>query len=216
MFNYPSKGSRLPSSAYRRPSPISRTTVLRKDILNSFKERKQRVEVKDKIMKKCSDEKIELTKQFKLNSDDIKDSHQRAIRELESDCSKAKKSLSENAELRLTKLRQLNARQILSEKNEHQRVLDNLKRDYDNKIKLVKSLEAKISECSNLRESDLSKNDLSEKSLKDTISRGEEKIRQLEKRISDLIQEKIGIIRMTDDIDKELNIRVYNCSIHVF
>lgn len=204
MFNYPSKGSRRPSSAYRRPSPISRTTVLRKDILDSVKERNQRVEVKDKIMKKCSDEKIELTKQFKLNSDDIKDSHQRAIRELESDCSEAKKSLSDNAQLRLTKLSQLNARRLLSEKNEHQRVLGNLRRDYDNKIKLVKSLEGKISECSNLRETDLSKNALNEKSLKERISKGEEKIRQLEKRISDLIQEKIGIIRMTDDIDKEL------------
>ena len=97
MFNFPTKGSKIPDSAYRQPSPISRTTVLRKDILKSVKERNQRVEIKDKVMKTCSNEKLEMTKQFKSDTVDIKNSHERAINELEADCTKAKKLLSENA-----------------------------------------------------------------------------------------------------------------------
>lgn len=206
MFNFPTKGSRIPSSAYRRPSPISRTTVLRKDILKSVKERNQRVEIKDKVMKTCSNEKLEMTKQFKSDTVDIKNSHERAINELEADCTKAKKLLSENAQLRLTKLSQLKARQILSEKNEHERILGNLKRKYETQVKLVKSLEGKVLECGNLRKRDLSKNAQNDKALKATISKGEDKIAQLEKSISDLIQEKIGLVRMIDDIDNELKV----------
>lgn len=203
MFNFPSKRSIMRKSEYRA-APISRTTVLGKDILNSVKERNQRVEIRDKIMNKCSDEKKDLTNQFKSSTGDIKEAHQRAIIELEKECSEAKQSLSNNAQLRLTKLSQLKARQILSEKNEHGRILGKLKSDYENKQKIVKSLEGKILECSDLRKNDLSKNVQNEQSLKRTISKGEEKISQLEKNISNLMQEKIALVRMTDDIDKEL------------
>ena len=203
MFNFPSKRSIMRKSEYRA-APISRTTVLGKDILNSVKERNQRVEIRDKIMNKCSDEKKDLTNQFKSSTGDIKEAHQRAIIELEKECSEAKQSLSNNAQLRLTKLSQLKARQILSEKNEHERTLGNLKSDYENKQKLVKSLEGTILECANLRKTELSKHVQNKQSLKEIISNGEDKIDELEKRISDLIQEKIALVRMTDGIDKEL------------
>ena len=210
MFNNPTRKDDL-KVANRRIVPISRQTVLKPDIKKAALERNNRVAKEQKVVQKYETEKRSMSNNFKRDIDELNKAHRLAITKLNSDCSDAKKRLTEASKERINAINEIKNREIGELKASHKRTLETLKRDIDSKQNQINNLsqisksikeqlERKTKESKSDKDADLK----TESGLKIKLGKSEKQIRDIKSEIKKLTDEKIALIRMTSDVDKEL------------
>ena len=212
MFNYPTKRQieqRLRSMP--TPAPISTTTAIGPSIKRAARERNTRVARELGIKQAHDQEKRQMTIKFSSDLQALRESHRAAIESLNRDCSQAKERLSQSAEERLRSLTELKDREIATLNQSHQTAVRELENSIKTKKEQIKKLrkmatdintklEKKTSQSSSEKRGDLE----TESALKVKLGAAEKETKDLKAQIKRLTDEKIGIIRMTDSVDKEL------------
>lgn len=210
MFNPPTKRQRI-KQAERRIVPISRQTVLTPDIKKAALERNTRVLREKKIKDSFEVEKKTLSNNFKKDIEDLKKSHKIAIDKLNKDCDDAKRQISNSAQERLRAANEIKNREIEQIKSSHVKKVDLLEREIKDKRSQIENLrkiassvnrqlEEKKRESRSEKQGDLN----TESALKIKLGKAEKEIKEIKSQITKLTNEKIALVRMTDDVDKEL------------
>ena len=210
MFNNPTRRDDL-RAANKRVVPISRQSVLTPDIKKAASERNNSVVRKKQIAIKYETEKRTLSSNFKRDIDELNKAHKLAIDKLNQDCNNAKKRLTEASEERINAVNEIKNRQIVELKASHRTTLESLQREIDSKqIQITKlrqiaqginqKLEKKTKESVNEKDADLK----TESGLKIKLGKSEKEIKDIKSQIKKLTDEKIALVRMTSDVDKEL------------
>ena len=212
MFNYPTKRQiekRLRSMP--TPAPISITTAVGPSIKRAARERNTRV-VRELGIKQAHDqEKRQMTIKFSSDLQALRESHRAAIESLNRDCSQAKERLSQSAEERLRSLTELKNREIATLNQSHQTAVRELENSIKSKKEQIKKLRKMATDINTKLEKKTSQSSLekrgdleTESALKIKLGAAEKETKDLKAQIKRLTDEKIGIVRMTDSVDKEL------------
>ena len=210
MFNPPTKRQRI-KQAERRIVPISPQTALTPDIKKAALERNTRVLREKKIKDSFEVEKKTLSNNFKKDIEDLKKSHKIAIDKLNKDCDDAKRQISNSAQERLRAANEIKNREIEQIKSSHVKKVDSLEREIKDKRSQIENLrkiasrvnrqlEEKKRESRSEKQGDLN----TESALKIKLGKAEKEIKEIKSQITKLTNEKIALVRMTDDVDKEL------------
>lgn len=199
MFSYPTRRQMLAQAkkaelAYdKKGLKSSPTRAINKNIIDSAKNRNKRVKQQQL-----------LENRYKSNINEINTAHRLALEKLKKDCDDAQKQIKDNAQQQLSSLKAINDKKISSSEAMHKAAVEKLNNEINTKKSKIDKLTKEVSEINQKIRKEESISRESESALKLKIGTSKKKIVSLEKDIEKLKVEKIGIIRMTDEIDKEL------------